>query len=129
MLNKHKIIGHLGNDPEKISFENGGSITKFSVATTKKWRDKLTNEMKSDTQWHNIVASGRYSDLTHQYLKKGSKVYLEGEPRHRSYGEPKKYITEVHINKVIFLEKTERPTPLDNMPNKIKSNDDDDLPF
>ncbi|CAL2094639.1 single-stranded DNA-binding protein [Tenacibaculum sp. 190524A02b] len=143
MLNQHHIIGNLGNDPETHTFSNGNQQTKFQVATTSYWIDKNSGEKIKNTVWHNIIASGKYAQTTATYLKKGSKVYLEGEVRHRSYGETnnKKYITEVHLTKIKFLssvERVERPTPLDNMPPKTNnqqqqtqttSEEDDDLPF
>ncbi|SED09501.1 single-strand binding protein [Tenacibaculum sp. MAR_2009_124] len=136
MLNQHSIIGYLGNDPEQHKFTNDNSITRFTVATSKKWKDKQSGETKTDTQWHNIVANGRYSSLTYEFLKKGSKVFIQGEVKHRSYGEAnnKKYITETHLTNFAFLDKVERSTPLDNMPTKVNNtsqnnSEDDDLPF
>ena len=138
MKNLQILIGNLGNETEAINFSNGNKITKFSLATSRTWKDKDSGERKKDTQWHNIVAQNKFSDNADKYLKKGDKVYLEGETRHRSYevnGE-KKYITEVYVTGMTFLssnsEKTNQSTPLDHMPDKRKSasNDvQDDLPF
>lgn len=133
-MNRHCLIGNLGKDPEQIIFDNGNKRTTFPLATTHKWKDKNTGETKIDTQWHNIVANGRYADLTNDYLSKGTKVYIEGRSKTRAYGDDnnKKYITEVHVNYVEFLsQRKEQGTPLDSMPpkNQTKVEEEDDLPF
>jgi len=110
MLNKQSLIGNLGNDPETITFENGNKITKFSIATSKSWKDKNSGEKKTETQWHNIICQSHFADSAGKYLKKGSKVYLEGETRHRHYETSGvvKYITEVYISEMKFLSPSEK---------------------
>ena len=79
MLNKIQIIGRLGKDPETVTFQNGGRISKFSVATSEKWKDKTTGEVKENTEWHNIQVGERSVDFCEKYLKKGDLVYIEGK--------------------------------------------------
>lgn len=84
-VNKAIVMGVLGRDPETKQFPNGGSVTNFSVATTDHWKDKATGERKSATEWHRITTSNRLGVIASQYLKKGSKVYIEGSLRTRKW--------------------------------------------
>ena len=84
-VNKVTVMGVLGRDPETKNFPNGGSMTTFSVATTEFWKDKATGERKSATEWHRIATSNRLAEIASKYLKKGSKVYVEGSLRTRKY--------------------------------------------
>ena len=84
-VNKVTVMGVLGRDPETKNFPNGGSMTTFSVATTEFWKDKATGERKSATEWHRIATSNRLAEIASKYLKKGSKVYIEGSMRTRKY--------------------------------------------
>lgn len=84
-VNKSIVMGVLGRDPETKHFPNGGSVTNFSVATTDHWKDKTTGERKSATEWHRISTSNRLAEIASQYLKKGSKVYIEGSMRTRKW--------------------------------------------
>lgn len=84
-LNRVTVMGVLGRDPETKQFANGGSVTTFSVATTDHWKDKTTGERKSATEWHKITTNNRLAEIASQYLKKGSKVYIEGSMRTRKW--------------------------------------------
>ena len=84
-MNKVILMGVLGRDPETKQFPNGGSITTFSVATTDHWKDKTTGERKEATEWHRITTSNRLAEIASKYLKKGSKVYIEGSLRTRKW--------------------------------------------
>lgn len=77
-VNKVILVGTLGKDPETKTFANGGSSTQFSIATSETWTDKNTGERKEQTEWHNIVLQNRLGEIAQQYLRKGSKVYIEG---------------------------------------------------
>ena len=105
-VNKVILIGNLGADPEIKTFDNGGQIAKFAIATTERWKDKNSGEQKELTDWHNIVVRvPGLIKVTQDYLKKGMSVYVEGRLRNRQYevsGE-KKYITEVHIEELTIL--------------------------
>lgn len=84
-INKVILLGTLGRDPETKTFPNGGSLTQFSIATSEAWTDKTTGDKKEQTEWHRIVIYNRLGEIAQQYLKKGSKVYIEGKLRNRSW--------------------------------------------
>ena len=76
-MNKHLLIGHIGNDPEIVNLENGNKIAKFSLATNETYKNKA-GEKVSETDWHNIVVFGKQSEIVEKYFKKGSKMLIEG---------------------------------------------------
>lgn len=85
-LNKVILIGNLGRDPEIKSFPSGGKIANFSIATSESWRDKQTGEKREKTEWHNIsVKSEGLVKVIESYVKKGSKVYVEGQLQTRKW--------------------------------------------
>jgi single-strand DNA-binding protein len=85
-VNKVILVGNLGRDPESRSFQNGGKVVSFSVATSESWKDKNSGDRKDKTEWHNVsIFSEGLARVAEQYLKKGSKVYLEGQLETRSW--------------------------------------------
>ncbi len=84
-LNKVTLIGNLGRDPETRTFPSGDQVCNFSVATTDKWKDKQSGEMREATEWHRVECFGRLAEIASQYLRKGSQVYIEGSIRTRKY--------------------------------------------
>ena len=85
-VNKVILVGNLGKDPETRSFQNGGKVVSFSVATSENWKDKGTGERKEKTEWHNVsIFSDGLARVAEQYLRKGSKVYLEGQLETRKW--------------------------------------------
>lgn len=98
-INKVTLIGHLGKDPESRTFQNGGKVVNFSIATSETWKDKNTGERKEKTEWHNIsVLNEGLAGVAERYLKKGSKVYVEGAMKTRKWQDQSgqdKYSTEV----------------------------------
>jgi len=102
-VNKVILVGNLGKDPESRSFANGGSVVSFTLATSETWRDKTTNERKEKTEWHNVVIyNENLGKVASQYLKKGSKVYLEGAIQSRKFQDNtgnERYITEVVLQR------------------------------
>jgi single-strand DNA-binding protein len=98
-LNKVMLIGNLGKDPEVRSFQNGGKVCNFSIATGETWKDKNTGEKREKTDWHNIaIFNENLVRIAEQYLKKGSKVYIEGSLQTRKWQDQSgadKYTTEV----------------------------------
>ena len=79
-VNKVILLGNLGKDPEIRSMNSGNKVASFSLATSKRWKDKATQEQKAKTSWHNIVIFGDgLVNIVEKYVKKGSKVYVEGE--------------------------------------------------
>ncbi|MGJ0483282.1 MAG: single-stranded DNA-binding protein [Methylomicrobium sp.] len=81
MLNKVILIGRLGADPEVRFLPSGGQVTNIRLATSRRWRDKQTNERKEETEWHRVVFFSRLAEIAAEYLKKGSQVYVEGRIR------------------------------------------------
>jgi single-strand DNA-binding protein len=85
-VNKVILIGNLGKNPELRYTQDGQKVVSFSMATSEVWRDKATNERKDKTEWHHVVIfNDRLGDVATQYLKKGSKVYLEGQLQTRKW--------------------------------------------
>ena len=98
-VNKVILIGNVGNDPEIRSFQNGGRVCNLSIATSDRWKDRETNEQKERTQWHRVVVfTEGLIALIEKYVKKGSKLYIEGQLETREWTDEsgqKKYFTEV----------------------------------
>lgn len=135
-LNKVTLIGNLGKDPELSYTTSGVAVAKFSIATGERWKDDSGN-MQERTEWHNIVAWRKLAEICGQYLKKGSKVYLEGKLQTRSWDDKntgvKRYTTEIIAGDLIMLDSKggngggggfqEAPSDEPQEPEK------DDLPF
>jgi single-strand DNA-binding protein len=100
-LNKVMLIGNLGADPEIKSFQNGGRIANLRIATSETWKDRATGERKERTDWHNVVLqSDGLVGVAERYLRKGSKVYIEGQLRTRKWQDKDgndRYTTEVSV--------------------------------
>jgi len=100
-LNKVMLIGNLGADPEIKSFQNGGRIANLRIATSETWKDRATGERKERTDWHNVVLqSDGLVGVAERYLRKGSKVYIEGQLRTRKWQDQSgndRYTTEVSV--------------------------------
>lgn len=84
-VNKVIIVGNLGKDPEVRFMPNGGAVANITVATSDTWKDKQTGEPKEKTEWHRVVMFGKLAEIAGEYLKKGSKVYLEGALQTRKW--------------------------------------------
>jgi single-strand DNA-binding protein len=85
-VNKVILVGNLGKDPESRTFQNGGKVVSFPVATSENWKDRTTGERKEKTEWHNVsIFSEGLARVAEQYLRKGSKVYLEGQLETRKW--------------------------------------------
>jgi len=145
-VNKVILLGNLGQDPIVKEF-TGGITTAISIATSESWKDKHSGELKTDTQWHRVVFFGKLAEIAEQFLRKGSKVYIEGTLKTRKYeskGE-EKTITEIVGQTMQMLDSksttsTDRESKTGNKAEvkrqaelyarKDTSNDfDDDLPF
>lgn len=106
-VNKVIIIGNLGQDPEVRFFPNGGSVCNVTIATSESWKDKQTGEMKEQTEWHRVSFSNRLAEIAAEYLKKGSKVYIEGSLRTRKWQNQQgqdQYTTEIRANEMQMLD-------------------------
>ena len=99
-VNKVIILGNLGKDPEVKFLPNGGGVANLTVATSEKWKDKQTGEDKEKTEWHRIVMFGKLAEIAGEYLKKGSKVYIEGALQTRKWTNQQgqdQYTTEIVV--------------------------------
>ena len=100
-VNKVIIVGNLGQDPEVKAFQNGGRIANLRIATSENWKDKNTGERKERTEWHTVVLqSDGLVGVAERYLKKGSKIYIEGQLRTRKWQDKDgndRYSTEVSV--------------------------------
>ncbi len=105
-VNKVIIVGNLGRDPEVRSFPSGDRVANVTIATTDKWKDKQTGEMREATEWHRVVFNGRLAEIVEQYLRKGSQVYVEGSLRTRKWTDQsgvEKYSTEIRADQMQML--------------------------
>ncbi len=151
-INKVILIGNLGRDPETRYAQGGGAVTNFSIATSESWRDKSSGETQERTEWHNVVCFARLAEIAGEYLRKGSKVYIEGSLRTNSWEQDgqKKYRTEIMARELQMLDsrgggggsdmgaptgfESNRPPPknakTDNAPTLSDDTDfEDDIPF
>jgi single-strand DNA-binding protein len=110
-INKATIIGLCGQDPESRTFPDGSSVTNISVATSESWRDKQTGQMQERTEWHRVVlrdrGNFRLGQISAQYLRKGSKVYIEGSLKTRKWQDNQgvdRYTTEIHASEMQMLD-------------------------
>ncbi len=106
-VNKVIIVGNLGNDPEVRYMPSGAAIANISVATSESWKDKQTGQTQERTEWHRIVLFNRLGEIAGQYLRKGSKVYLEGSLRTRKWQDANgqdKYTTEIVASELQMLD-------------------------
>lgn len=99
-INKVILVGNLGSDPEVRAMQSGDKVVNLSIATSESWKDKNSGERKENTQWHRVVIFNQnIVKVAESYLKKGAKVYIEGQLETRSWDDPKsgekKYSTEV----------------------------------
>jgi single-strand DNA-binding protein len=155
-VNKVILIGNLGKDPEVRYFPSGDAVCNVSLATTDGWTDKTSGEKKEKTEWHNLVFTRKLAEIAGQYLKKGSKVYVDGRLQYREYEKEgqKRYITEIIVNDMQMLDgrpgsasmgeggaperRYEKPAgrgaagasaPASAMPAEEPPFEDDDIPF
>jgi single-strand DNA-binding protein len=103
-VNKVIIIGNLGRDPEVRTFQNGGKVCNLRIATSENWKDRATGERKEKTEWHSVaIFNENLARIAEQYLKKGSKVYLEGQLETRKWQDQSgqdRYSTEVVLRTI-----------------------------
>ncbi len=105
-VNKVIIVGNLGRDPEVRTFPSGDRVANVTIATTDKWKDKQSGEMREATEWHRVVFNGRLAEIVEQYLRKGSQVYVEGSLRTRKWTDQsgvEKYSTEIRADQMQML--------------------------
>lgn len=118
-INKAIIYGNITRDPELRTLPSGGAVVNFSVATNRTWKDK-SGQQQEDTEFHNVVAFGRTAETVHQYMKKGSGIYVEGRIQTRNWegtDGKKNYRTEIIADRVQFgPRKDSGSAPANNSP-------------
>lgn len=144
-VNKVIIIGNLGQDPEVKYMPNGNAVANITVATSESWKDKNTGENVSKTEWHRVVFFRRLAEIVGEYLKKGSKIYIEGKLQTRKWQDKQgadHYTTEIIANEMQMLDsrgngsapaqQQSRPAqsaPAQSAPAPVNNQFDDDIPF
>lgn len=106
-VNKVILVGNLGNDPESRTLPSGGAVTNLSLATSETWKDKNTGQPQERTEWHRVVFFNRLAEIAAEYLKKGSKVYVEGALRTRKWQDQSgqdRYTTEIVASEMQMLD-------------------------
>lgn len=106
-VNKVILVGNLGQDPEVRYMPQGGAVANLSVATSESWKDKNTGEAKEVTEWHRVVIYQRLAEIAGEYLRKGSKVYLEGKLKTRKWTDKdniERYTTEIVVSEMQMLD-------------------------
>jgi len=132
-LNKVHLIGNVGVKPEVRNIQ-GRHVANFSIATSESYKDRITGEKKEITEWHRVVCWNSLADVCGKYLNKGSKVYVEGKLRTRSYEDTtgtKRYSTEIIASSLIMLGTSPTPSdsPVVESSGHTEETNSDDLPF
>ena len=132
-LNKVLIIGNLGSDPEIKYTSSGSAVANLSIATSERWKDRNTGEQKEQVEWHRVVLFSRLAEIAEQYLKKGSKVFVEGKLQTRDWEDAegkKRYTTEVIAREMTMLDSRSgsdnTSQPQSSSP---ENNFEEDIPF
>lgn len=136
-VNKVILVGRLGKDPEVKYTPNGAAVAKFTVATSREWKDRNTGEKQENTEWHRIVAWERLGEICGEYLRKGSQVYIEGRLQTRSWEDQdgnKKWTTEVIAQTMQMLGSAARGGEAQSQAEKFPTEEpinvpEDDIPF
>lgn len=144
-VNKVILVGNLGSDPETRYMPSGGAVTNISVATSESWKDKQTGQKQERTEWHKVVFFNRLAEVAGEYLRKGSKVYVEGSLRTRKWqaqdGQDR-YTTEIVASEMQMLDSRfesssasgaasngSQEIPQESPPSAGGGDYDDDIPF
>ena len=141
-VNKVILIGNLGKDPEVRFLPSGSAVCNFSVATSESWKDKQTGQKQEKTEWHNISMFGKLAEIAGEYLRKGSKVYIEGSIQTRKWQDKDgndRYTTDIKARDMQMLDsKGDRPQSTDSGQSQSGTAQggngpapdfDDDIPF
>ena len=115
-INKVTLLGNVGKDPEIKTFQNGGKVANFSLATSESWKDKTTGEKKTATDWHNVIVKNEaLVGIVEKYVKKGAKLHIEGKLETRSYEKAgaRHYVTEIvlypYSGEIVLLDAKDAP--------------------
>ncbi len=144
-VNKAIILGNLGGDPETRYMPNGNAVTNISIATSESWQDKNTGQTQERTEWHRVVFFNRLAEIAGEYLRKGSKVYIEGSLRTRKWQDQSgndRYTTEIIASSLQMLgdrqdngnqggyaQQPAQQRPAQQQPEPQQEEFEDDIPF
>jgi len=140
-VNKVIIIGNLGDDPKVAYMPNGNAVANITVATSESWKDKNTGEQVEKTEWHRVVFFRRLAEIVGEYLKKGSKIYIEGKLQTRKWQDKNgkdNWTTEIIANEMQMLDgrgqgqqsnSNQQPSASQSAPAPANNDFDDDIPF
>lgn len=136
-VNKVILVGNLGADPESRSFNNGGKVVNLRIATSESWKDKTSGERKEKTEWHTVaIFSEGLAGVAEKYLRKGSKVYLEGQLQTRKWQDQSgadRYSTEIVLQGfnavLVLLDKNDTGSQPSQSRGSSPADLDDDVPF
>ncbi|MFM2015645.1 MAG: hypothetical protein RIQ51_1135 [Bacteroidota bacterium] len=134
-LNKVQLIGRLGKDPEIRRLPSGDAVANFSIATSEKYKDKTSGELKEVTEWHNIAGFGKLAEIMEKYLTKGKEVYIEGSLKTQKWTDAngvEKYKTVIRAEQMLMLggkSESSPSAPKTQTPPPNLSDIDDDIPF
>ena len=106
-VNKVILVGNLGRDPEVRTFPSGGQVANATLATTERWKDRQSGDMREHTEWHRLVFNDRLAEIAGQYLRKGSQIYVEGSIRTRKWTDQQsgqeRSTTEIRVDNMQML--------------------------
>ena len=135
-VNKVILVGNLGNDPDVRTMQSGDKVVNLSIATSEKWKDKTTGEKRENTQWHRVVVFNKgLVNVCENYLKKGSKIYIEGQLETRKWTDSngiEKYSTEVMLrpfNSTLAMLDSKGDTQQAPQPAPVQDELEDSIPF
>tara|TARA_B100000963_G_scaffold29436_1_gene21841 strand:- start:1308 stop:1727 length:420 start_codon:yes stop_codon:yes gene_type:complete len=135
-VNKVFIIGNLGSDPEIKYTKAGDPVANLSIATSESWKDKNSGDLQEKVEWHRVVMFSRLAEIAEQYLKKGSKVFVEGKLQTRKWQDQEgkdRYTTEVVAKEMTMLDSRSSNQAQEDSPkvenDKPKSDFEEDIPF
>jgi single-strand DNA-binding protein len=132
-VNKVILVGNLGKEPEVRNMPSGGAITNISIATSETWKDKNTGQKQERSEWHRVVFFNRLAEIAGQYLKKGSKVYIEGSLRTRQWEKDgvTRYATEIIASEMQMLDNVNSRESVQGSKQESyqQQSFDDDIPF
>lgn len=134
MINKATLLGNVGSDPEIKTMQSGDKVANFTLATSERWKDKATGEQKEATEWHRITVWGNLAGIVEQYVRKGSKLYLEGQIKTRNWEQDgvKKYSTEIVLQGfggVLKLLDSKNDAPKQEQAPAQQPEQEDEIPF
>lgn len=115
-VNKVILVGHVGRDPETNTMPSGGHVCNIALATSESWKDKNTDQQQEKTEWHRVVFFNRLAEIVSEYVRKGSKLYIEGQLRTRSWEQDgvKRYATEIVAREMQMLDGRNNDSPSQN---------------